>query len=121
MVNNSGTSALISGGTKGLGMAVAECLIRQGCTKLTITGRNADCGEAAAAQLRDTGADCLFVACNAANTADCEAAVAAAIAHQGHVNALVNPPPTHRAAALPIPRGNSSTDIWRLMSAVHSS
>ena len=90
MVDNSGTSALISGGTQGLGMAVAECLIRQGCTRLTITGRNADRGEAAAAQLRDAGADCLFVACDAADTADCEAAVAAAIDHHGHVNALVN-------------------------------
>ena len=90
MVDNSGTSALISGGTQGLGMSVAECLIKQGCTKLTITGRNADRGEAAAAQLRDAGADCLFVACDAADTADCEAAVAAAIAHHGHVNALVN-------------------------------
>ena len=51
MVDNSGTSALIAGGTQGLGMAVAERLIRQGCTRLTITGRNADRGEAAAAQL----------------------------------------------------------------------
>ena len=75
MVDNSGTSALISGGTQGLGMAVAECLIRQGCTRLTITGRNADRGEAAAAQLRDAGADCLFVG---------------AIDYHGHVNALVN-------------------------------
>ena len=61
MVDNSSTSALISGGTQGLGMAVAECLIKQGCTKLTITGRNADRGEGAAAQLREAGADCLFV------------------------------------------------------------
>ncbi|MBR70585.1 MAG: short-chain dehydrogenase, partial [SAR116 cluster bacterium] len=44
MVDNSGTSALISGGTQGLGMSVAECLIKQGCTKLTITGHNADRG-----------------------------------------------------------------------------
>ena len=56
MIDNSGTSALISGGTQGLGMAVAECLIRQGCTRLTITGRNADRGEASAEQLRDAGA-----------------------------------------------------------------
>ena len=90
MVDNSGTSALISGGTEGLGMAVAECLIGQGCTRLTITGRNADRGEAAATHLRDAGADCLFVACDAADTADCEAAVAGAIEHHGYVNALVN-------------------------------
>ena len=58
MVDNSGTSALISGGTQGLGMAVAKCLLKQGCTSLTITGRNTDRGEAAAAQLRDAGSDC---------------------------------------------------------------
>ena len=58
MVDNSGTSALIAGGTQGLGMAVAECLIRQGCKMLTITGRSPDRGEATAAQLRDAGADC---------------------------------------------------------------
>ena len=90
MVDNSSNSALISGGTQGLGMAVAKCLINQGCTRLTITGRNTDRGEASAAQLRNAGVDCLFVACDAGNTADCEAAVAAAVAHHGHVNALVN-------------------------------
>ena len=90
MVDNSGTSALISGGTQGLGMAVAECLIRQGCRKLTITGRNADRGEVAAASLRDSGADCLFVPCDVADVSACEATVAAAISHHGHVNALVN-------------------------------
>ena len=89
MVDNSGTSALISGGTQGLGMAVAECLIRQGCTRLTITGRNADSRRRQRQPACD-GADCLFVACDAADTADCEAAVAAAIDHHGHVNALVN-------------------------------
>ena len=90
MVDNSGTSALISGGTQGLGLAVAECLIRQGCRRLTLTGRNVERGEAAAADLRDAGVDCLFVACDVANVDDCAAAVDAAISHHGHVNALVN-------------------------------
>ena len=90
MFDNSGTSALISGCTQRLGMAVAECMIKPGCTKLAITARNADPGEADAAQLRDAGAACLFVAGDAADTADCQAAVAAAISHHGHVNALIN-------------------------------
>ena len=90
MVDNSNTSALISGGTQGLGFAVAECLIRQGCRQLTITGRNSERGKAAAAALAATGADCLFVACDVADVENCEAAVDAAISHHGHVNALVN-------------------------------
>ena len=90
MVDSSNTGALISGGTQGLGMAVAEQLISQGCTRLSITGRNTDRGEAAADTLRAKGADCLFIACDAAKVADCEAAMATAIAHHGTVNALVN-------------------------------
>lgn len=90
MVDHSTTSAFISGGTQGLGMAVAEQMIRQGCRRLTITGRNPERGEDAAQQLRDQGVDCLFVACDAGNIEDCQAAMAAAIAHHGTVNALVN-------------------------------
>jgi len=90
MVDHKDTSAFISGGTQGLGMAVAEQMIRQGCRKLTITGRNPDRGEAAAKQLSDQGADCLFLACDAGDTEDCQAVMAAAIAHHGRVNALVN-------------------------------
>lgn len=90
MVDHSTTSAFISGGTQGLGMAVAEQMIRQGCRRLTITGRNPERGEDAAKQLRDQGADCLFVACDAGAIEDCQAAMAAAIAHHGTVNALVN-------------------------------
>ena len=61
MIDNSTTSAIISGGTQGLGMAVAECLISQGCRHLTITGRDTDKGEAAAATLGRNGVECLFV------------------------------------------------------------
>ena len=90
MTDHSTTSAFISGGTQGLGMAVAEQMIDQGCRKLTITGRSAARGEAAAKHLRDRGTDCLFVACDAGKVEDCQAAMAAAIAHHGTVNALVN-------------------------------
>ena len=55
MVDNSTSSVIISGGTQGLGMAVAKTLIAQGCTRLTITGRDADKGEAAAGQLGKGG------------------------------------------------------------------
>jgi len=90
MVDNSTTSAIISGGTQGLGMAVAECLIAQGCRHLTITGRDTDKGEAAAARLGRNGVDCLFVACDVASIDDCQAVVEQAVARHGFVNGLVN-------------------------------
>ncbi|MEX0502007.1 SDR family oxidoreductase [Alphaproteobacteria bacterium LSUCC0719] len=90
MVDNSTTSVIISGGTQGLGMAVAECLIAQGCRHLTITGRDADKGEAAAAALGRNGVDCLFVACDVASIEDCQSVVEQAVARHGFVNGLVN-------------------------------
>ena len=90
MVDNSTTSVIISGGTQGLGMAVAECLIAQGCRHLTITGRDTDKGEAAAATLGRNGVECLFVTCDVASIKDCQAVVEQAVARHGFVNGLVN-------------------------------
>jgi len=90
MVDNSTTSVIISGGTQGLGVAVAECLIAQGCRHLTITGRDADKGEAAAATLGRNGVECLFVACDVASIEDCQSVVEQVVARHGFVNGLVN-------------------------------
>ena len=90
MVDNSSVSVIISGGTQGLGLAVARTLIAQGCTRLTLTGRDADKGAAAAQQLCTDAVDCLFVACDVASIEDIQAVVAAALAHHGFVNGLVN-------------------------------
>ena len=108
MVDNSTTSVIISGGTQGLGMAVAESLIAQGCRHLTITGRDADKGEAAAATLGRNGVECLFVACDVASIEDCQAVVEQAVAHHGFVNGLVN-------CAADTSRGNlvdTSPELW---------
>ena len=75
MIDHSTISAFISGGTQGLGMAVAEKMINQGCRRLSITGRNPERGEEAAQQLSDQGADYLFVACDAGNIEECQAAM----------------------------------------------
>ena len=90
MVDNSTSSVIISGGTQGLGMAVAEQMIAQGCTRLTITGRDTGKGKAAAEQLSRDGVDCLFVACDVASIEDCQTVVEEALDHHGFVNGLVN-------------------------------
>ena len=44
--DNSSNQAIISGGTQGLGLAVARVMAQQGCTAIIITGRDAKKGEA---------------------------------------------------------------------------
>src|SRR5690606_33434596 len=79
------TAALIIGGTQGLGLAIARRLTAEGCGKLVIAARNAEKGEAAAAEI---GAD--FLAVDLGDTASVTALVEAAAARMGKITALVS-------------------------------
>ena len=79
------TSALVIGGTQGLGLAIAERLMAEGCTRLIIAGRDTTRGEAAA---QASGATYLPV--DAADTAAVVRLVDEASERLGRVNALVN-------------------------------
>ena len=79
------TSALVIGGTQGLGLAIAERLMAEGCTRLIIAGRDTTRGEAAA---EASGATYLPV--DAADTAAVVRLVDEASERMGRVNALVN-------------------------------
>ena len=103
------TSALVIGGTQGLGLAIAERLGSEGCTRLVIAGRNVARGEAAAMA---SGATYLPV--DLADTAAAVRLVDEAAERMGRVDALVN------AAAL-TDRGSildTTPDLWdRIMTA----
>jgi len=58
-----GRRALITGASRGIGLAVAEALGRRGAA-VAITGRKAESLEAAARQLRASGIDALPLVCN---------------------------------------------------------
>ena len=107
-ISNENQVILISGGTQGLGLAVADQLIAQGCRKIAITGRDTRKGEAAVAHLKTQGAQALYLQCDAASVEDCQAVVAKTIAHFGTVDGLLN-------AAADTSRGtllDSSADLW---------
>jgi NAD(P)-dependent dehydrogenase (short-subunit alcohol dehydrogenase family) len=82
------TTALVVGGTQGLGLAIARQLAAEGCLRIAITGRDAGKGEAAAAALRQTGADVRFLAGDIARVEDCLRLVDEAAAAFGPLNAL---------------------------------
>jgi short chain dehydrogenase len=58
---NESTIAIITGGTQGLGLAIAKRLALEGSPGIVISGRNSHKGESAAKEVQALGADCLFV------------------------------------------------------------
>lgn len=79
---------LVSGGTQGIGLAIARAALAGGA-RVVVTGRRADVGERAVQELAALG-DAHFVACDVADVEACRAAVAATVARHGRVDGLVN-------------------------------
>ncbi len=77
-------SALVTGGSSGIGLAIARMLREEGYG-LTLSSRTREKVEAAAEQL-----DALAVPANVADEADCESLVARHVEHHGSLDMLVN-------------------------------
>ena len=84
------TRAVITGGSQGLGLAIAKRLAREGAKSIVIGGRNAEKGPTAAKIVSDLGAPCIFIKADVGNPDDCRRLIAKAIEQFGSVNALVN-------------------------------
>jgi NAD(P)-dependent dehydrogenase (short-subunit alcohol dehydrogenase family) len=61
--------ALITGGAQGLGLAVAEQLLAEGCGRLALVGRSREKGAAAVAALQARGAEVVFLRADLADVA----------------------------------------------------
>ena len=94
-LRNRSTIAIITGGTQGLGLAIARRLAMEGAQGVVLSGRRLDKGEKAAASIQFHGTDCIFVKADVSIPEDCVRLVATALERFGTVNGLVN------AAALP--------------------
>ena len=82
--------ALITGGSQGLGLAVAERLAAEGAAGLMLVGRDQNKGEAAAASLSKAGCRADFVAADLAQTGACGRVIAALDATFGTCDTFVN-------------------------------
>ena len=83
-----GRVAAITGGTRGIGRAIAEAFLAEGC-KVVINGTNADKGAQAVAELGQPD-DVVFVQGNAKIREDCERVVDQAVQHFGRIDIMVN-------------------------------
>jgi NAD(P)-dependent dehydrogenase (short-subunit alcohol dehydrogenase family) len=77
-------SALVTGGSRGIGLAIARLLREEGFG-LTLASRSSDSVEAAAAQL-----DALAVTADVSQEEDCERVVASHVERHGGLDVLVN-------------------------------
>jgi NAD(P)-dependent dehydrogenase (short-subunit alcohol dehydrogenase family) len=106
---NRGTVALITGGTQGLGLAIARRLVREGARSIVVSGRNEARGEDAAAQIVAMGADARFIRADVSQVEDCLQLIAKSLEAFPNLNALVN-------SAASTSRGSlvdSSLEVWQ--------
>ena len=91
MFDLSGRTALVTGGSRGLGRAIALALARQGSDVAVNYRGNADAAEEVAAEIRGVGRRAVTIQGDTSAGRDsCEAIVAAALAELGSVHILVN-------------------------------
>lgn len=106
LFNLEGRTALVTGGSRGLGLQIAEALGEAGA-KILLTSRKAGDLEEAAAHLQAKGIDTRWVAADASVPEDAQRVVAEAMQRLGQIDILVNnagatwgaPAETHPLAA----------------------
>jgi len=84
-----GSVVLVSGGTQGLGAAIATAVVRNGAD-VVVTGRRKDVGDQFAADLAWPGRQVLYVQADAGDVGQGQAAVAETIDRFGRIDCVVN-------------------------------
>ena len=108
---------VVTGGTQGIGEAVALALAGAGAAGIVIAGRNRENGERVAAALEEAGAGAaLFVPADLEKPDDCKGVIAACDARFGRIDGLVN-------AAGVTDRGridDTTVELWDRIFAVNA-
>ena len=102
-----GKTALVTGGSRGLGLQMAQALGEAGA-RVMLSSRKADDLKAAAADLKAAGIDVDWIAADCAKEADIRALADETIKRFGHVDILVN----NAGAAWGAPAEDHPVDAW---------
>jgi NAD(P)-dependent dehydrogenase (short-subunit alcohol dehydrogenase family) len=102
-----GRTAIVTGGTRGIGRSVAEGLVCAGAN-VVVASRKADACAETEAHLRALGGDALGVPTHMGDVDALDALVAATVDRFGGVDVVVN----NAANALTLPTGQLTLDAW---------
>jgi NAD(P)-dependent dehydrogenase (short-subunit alcohol dehydrogenase family) len=103
----SGRVAIVTGGTRGIGYAIAEGLLAAGA-KVAVASRKPDACEAMAAHLRGQGGDAIGVPTHMGDIDAINALVDRTVDEFGRLDIVVN----NAANALTLPFGQLTVDAW---------
>jgi len=106
MPNLTGKVAIVTGSTKGIGLAVAERLINEGAS-VAVTSRTTSDVESVAGRLGDNA---IGIVCDVADPESCAALVQKTVDHFGRLDVLVN----NAGLGIFKPIGEMSVEEWRL-------
>ncbi|MEY4653815.1 MAG: hypothetical protein RI884_2396 [Pseudomonadota bacterium] len=107
LFNLQGKTALVTGGSRGLGLQMAHALGEAGA-RVLITSRKAADLESAAAELQATGIDAQWIAADCGKEADIRRLADETLARLGHVDILVN----NAGAAWGAPAEDHPVEAW---------
>ena len=107
-------TTLITGAASGIGRSIAERYAREGA-RVVIADIDVDASEAAAAALREAGAEAMAVRMDVTDEDQVEAGVEAAVARYGSLDVLVSNAGVQHIA----PVHELGLDAWRRMLAIH--
>ena len=108
-------TAIVTGATQGLGETTARLLVERGLSRIVLTGRNRERGEAVAGDLQKAGCETLFVCADLERSDACQSIIDAARNRFDEVDILVN------AAGL-TSRGtiyDTTVELWDQLMAVN--
>lgn len=89
MTNLNGKVAIVTGGASGIGLATVEAFVEKGA-KVVISDYNEQGGKAVEKELKEKGADVLFIKANVADEKEVENLVAETVRVYGKLDVMVN-------------------------------